>query len=180
MLFSTPPIPILDFPADHVHSGGKRTMPPQFIVLHHTGPYPALHWLTTDPKSDVSAHRYIEPGVPIYKLVPDDHVAYTQGFADVGPWSDAKPRNFNSVALSIEGCFDPSKGVPWSDDVVWKMAVQCTEWIGLYGMLPIVYHGQVDDRKDDPARFPRVTFDTYLVDLVSRAWLGKLPSWSKS
>lgn len=154
-------------------------MPPEFIVLHHTGAWPALHWLTTDPKSDVSAHRYIEPGMPIYKLVDDSRVAYTQGFADVGPFSDQKRRNFNPVCLSIEGCFDPNKAQSWNDDVVWKMACQCCEWWGAYGLLPIVCHWQVDERKDDPLRFPRGVFDSYLLDLSTRAFTGRLLSWSR-
>lgn len=176
-LFLTPPLDIIDVAADSQHSGGPRRMPPQMIVLHHTGAWPALRWLTTDRKSNVSAHRYIEPHKPIYKLVPDERVAYTQGYADVGPWSDAGGLAFNPVCLSIEGCFDPTIERTWNVDVVWKMACQCCEWWGLYGFIPILYHWQVDKRKDDPAHFPRAVFDAWLGQLVYRAIGNQLKTW---
>jgi hypothetical protein len=177
MYFSTPPLDIEDAPADARHVGGVRTVLPQFIVLHHTGPWPALVWLTTDDRSDVSAHRYIEPYKPIYKLVDDTRIANTQGYADVGPWSDKKPANFNRVCLSIEGCFNPQVDKVWSLDVVYKMACQTVEWVGRYGLLPIVYHWQVDDRKDDPARFPRSLFDTMVMRGIALGLVDKLTNW---
>jgi N-acetyl-anhydromuramyl-L-alanine amidase AmpD len=152
-------------------------MPPQFIVLHHTGRWPAVRYLTTDMSSDVSSHRYIEPYYSIMKLVDDDLIAYTQGFADVGPWSDKFAKNFNAVSLSIEMAYDPMRDTAWSPQVVWLAACQCCEWWGKYGLLPIVYHSQIDIRKDDPLRFPRTIFDGYLIQLTTRAMTNRLPNW---
>lgn len=177
MLFKTPPLDIIDCAADMHHHGGERKDAPQFIVLHHTGGWPALNWLTTSAGSNVSSHRYIEPNKPIYKLVSDNNVAYTQGYADVGPWSDSKSLNFNQVCLSIEGCFNPDIEKDWYIDVVWKMACQTVSWWGEYGFLPVVYHWQIDDRKDDPVRFPRRRFDGFVAALTLWALSGSLRTW---
>lgn len=153
-------------------------MPPQFIVLHHTGPWPALNWLTVSAKSDVSAHRYIEPGGMLYKCVADEYVANTAGYADVGPWSDQGGANFNLVALQIEGAYNPATELVWSPSVVFYMACQCVEWIGKYGLLPIVYHSQVDSRKDDPKNFPRGMFDQFVARGIMYGMLNTLNNWA--
>lgn len=152
-------------------------MPPQFIVLHHTGRWPAAKYLSTDMSSDVSSHRYIEPLRPIMKLVDDNLIAYTQGFADVGPWTDLGSKNFNVVSLSIEMAYDPDRDKIWSPWVVWYTACQVCEWWGRYGLLPVVYHWQIDARKNDPIRFPRAMFDQWLAQLVARAMTNQLASW---
>lgn len=154
-------------------------MPPQFIVLHHTGAWPALGWLTTDVRSDVSCHRYVQPGIKICKVVPDDCIAYCAGFADVGPWSDAFGANFNTVSLHIEMCYDPNKDTSWNRGVILSGACQCVEWIGRYGLLPIVYHSQVDRRKDDPAHFPRGTFDYMVARGIGLGMDNRLIEWKQ-
>jgi N-acetylmuramoyl-L-alanine amidase len=177
MYFLTPPLNIQDAPADARHRGGTRLMPPQFIVLHHTGPWPALNWLTINRDSDVSCHRYIEPGKPIYKVVPDTMVANCAGFADVGPWSDVGGANFNLVSLHIEMAYNPLKDRGYAHDIIFMAACQTLEWFGLYGLLPILYHKQVDSRKSDPANFPRQEYDTLLLRGIRLAMSNQLTSW---
>ena len=159
MLFATPPLSIIDHPADSVHSGGQTRLGRDFIILHHTGGTNSLNWLsTTSPDNNpVSCHRLIDRDGRIFKIVPDDKTAYTQGPAHIGPLPMAT-MNLNNFALSIE--FENlGNGEVYPDAQLQAGAAQIVEWWGLYGFLPVLYHKQVQADKNDPFAFPRNRID---------------------
>jgi N-acetyl-anhydromuramyl-L-alanine amidase AmpD len=84
-LFRTKPLPIIDVPADDQHHGGVRWSP-KLIFLHASGGTSSLKWLTVDspPTNPVSSHRLITKPGTIFKLVPDDENAWTQGYGVLG------------------------------------------------------------------------------------------------
>ncbi len=102
MLFTTAPLPITELPADARHHGGLRRHPIQFIVLHTTEGHDSRRYLSTDPSSQVSCHRLIRTNERIYKILPDNYVAYCQGPARVGRFGMFRQPNMNEVSLSIE------------------------------------------------------------------------------
>lgn len=158
MIFATPALTIQDAPANADHHGGLRAGQPQVIIVHATGGTNSLGWLTTDsPLSNpVSVHRLIDKRGQIYKILPDDLIAWTQGYGRIGDriGPERSKTNLNDVALSIElENLDNGK----DDYPIAQLdacAAQLVEWIGLYGFLPILSHAQVDSRKVDPLRLP--------------------------
>lgn len=159
-IFTTPDLPIVDFPADANHfTKGRAGYQPLQILLHHTGGTNSLLWLTRTSNPRVSAHRLISKSGINHKLVQDEDTAYCAGFGTIGPvdpdGSDpfGVPRNLNECTLNIEienlgNGIDP---YPWAQMMM--VAWQIREWWGKYGFLPLLGHGHVDQRKDDPAGF---------------------------
>lgn len=159
--FSTPPLQIIDHPADAEHCGGMPRLGYRYIVLHDTDTSTAgngldsLAYLSTTPGSGVSCHRYIPKNGLIYKLVPDHVVAWTQGPSELRLVPDNQP-NVNQWCLSIE--MERSKkdkgAATWPIAQVQSAAWQCAEWTGLYGAIPIVGHTWIQSDKNDPRDFP--------------------------
>lgn len=178
LLFTTPPLHIVDRPADSAHKGGKR-LGYRFFVIHSTAtpltakPTPlenALAYLTTTspPSRPVSTHRVIAKSGQIYKLVPDNEVAWHAGFAQVGPLPHANSagvvvESLNQWSLGIELDNDNSGRDPYTDAQMESCAAQLAEWIGAYGFLAPVGHGWIDRNKTDPKGFD-------WEDLYRRIW----------
>lgn len=150
--FSTPPLHIIDAPADSRHTSGSRNVADiKLIVLHATagGAQSSLDWLTTNPNSNVSCHRMID-GSTIYKVCDDLVIANHVGFSRMG-----NTQGLNRQALGIELVNSNSGGDPYEDAQVEACVLQVREWWGLYGALPIVSHKSIDTNgKTDPAGFP--------------------------
>jgi N-acetylmuramoyl-L-alanine amidase len=154
-IFTTPPLSIIDRPADANHYGGVR-VGYRYIALHATGGTWSLPWLTTtSPLSNpVSVHRLIEKDGTLYKLVQDEDVAWHAGYGVIGAIGPNAIVNFNKVSLGIElENMDDFKD-PYPEAQLWSCAGQVIEWWGRYGWLPILSHASVDIRKQDPAGFP--------------------------
>jgi N-acetyl-anhydromuramyl-L-alanine amidase AmpD len=161
MLFATSPLVIIDRPADNRHMDAGRVAY-DYVILHHTGGIDSVKWLSTTSDPPVSCHRLIARDGRIFKLVPDDHVAYTQGPARIGPLPSPTV-NLNHYALSIE--FENlGNGEQWPDAQLRAGAMQIVEWWGAYGFLPVLYHKQVQSDKHDPFGFPRQRFDRFLAE----------------
>ncbi len=169
MLFSTPPLHIIDHPADAAHKGSNR-LGYELVVLHHTGGSNSLDWLsTTSAPKPVSCHRLIARDGTIYKIVPDHEVAFTQGPAVIGP-TPANGRDANEIGLSIE--FENlGNGQDWPEAQLRAGAAQVVEWWGAYGWIPVLYHKQVQSDKSDPYGFPRARFDQLVLEYL-RVVLG--------
>lgn len=163
MLFATPPLPIVDVPADAKHKGGAR-LGFAYIVLHHTGGTNSRAWLSTTSNPPVSCHRLIERNGTIVKIVPDHEVAYTQGPADIGPIPE-NGQNANQWALSIE-LENLGNGQDYPDAQLWATARQIVEWWAAYGWPALVYHKQIQGNKNDPYDFPRARLDEMIRDYL--------------
>jgi len=138
-------------------------MPPQFIVLHTTEGRDSRAFLTTTPGSGVSCHRLIRTGERIYKILPDDVVAWTQGPARVGAFGTWGRLNMNDVSLSIELEHLSIAAMAYPTDVIAKTAAQCLSWWSEYGLIPIVYHWQIQSNKSDPPAWPYERFQHELL-----------------
>lgn len=151
--FPTPPLRVVDLPADSRHRGGFRGLAPEMIVLHHTAGTDSRAWLTTNPRSNVSVHRLIAKDGTIYKIVEDEGLAHHVGNATMYPIRYGTAINANRLALGIEleNKGDGRDNYPWVQ--VLAAAEQCAEWWGKYGYLPILAHGWIDGPKIDPANF---------------------------
>lgn len=148
--YTTPALPIVDAPANALHRGRSGVVTPEIIVLHHTAGTNSLKWLSTDPNSNVSAHRLVDKMGVIYKIVEDTGLAFHVGNASMFPSRRGRASNANLIALGIE---IENRG-DGTDQYTWlqyeSVAEQCAEWWGTYGYLPIVAHGWIDVPKDDP------------------------------
>lgn len=153
-LFRTAPLVITDHPADSIHCCGQTRLGYRWILMHATGGTNSLDWLsTTSPNSrPVSCHRLIAKDGHIYKIVPDDQTAYTQGPAEVGPLP-IHGQNLNNWALSIELENLDNGRDPYPAAQLDAAAAQVVEWWGAYGFIPIVAHAWVQADKHDPAGF---------------------------
>lgn len=158
--FVTPPLQIIDYPADQFHfTPGRQGFDPEYIAMHHTGGVNSLPWLTRTSQPAVSAHRLITRKGHNLKLVQDEDTAYCAGFAEVGPIDPDTndPRgiaaNFNLVSLNIE-LENRGNGEPYPFVQMQMAAWQVVEWWSKYrAFLPVVSHAQVDERKHDPFGF---------------------------
>src|SRR6187549_3935790 len=103
--FITPSLSIIDHPADAQHCGGTRAGY-RFIFLHDTDTSSdgnglnSLAWLSTIPGSKVSCTRYIPKRGPIYKLMPDAIVPWTNGATVLEPLPLNQP-GANEWSLTI-------------------------------------------------------------------------------
>jgi N-acetyl-anhydromuramyl-L-alanine amidase AmpD len=159
MLFVTSPLPIKDHPADRLHCCGQTRLGYRWVFLHATGGTNSLDWLSTTSPADkpVSCHRYIPKDGTIYKIVPDEHTAYTQGPSQIGPLP-SHLQNANNWSLSIEMENLDNGHDPWTAAQVKACALQVVEWWGAYGFLPVVAHSWMQADKHDPLGFPWQTF----------------------
>lgn len=171
MYFATPPLQIKDHPADAQHCGGARAGY-RFIFIHDTATpgdgngIDSLAWLSTTPGSNVSCTRYIPKAGPIYKLMPDATVPWTNG-ATVLESLPLNAPGVNEWCLSIElEHSQKDKGrASWPFVQVQLAAWQCAEWWGLYGALPILGHGWTQANRTDPRDFP---WDIFYRELFAR------------
>lgn len=159
--FNLPSLAILDVPADGRHTSGPRLITDiTMIVMHATAGRNSLKWLTTDPASNVSAHRLIDNAGQIYKCVPDDVVANHVGNSRIG---NSIGLNRMSLGIELENTNDGTQLYPrWQlQSAAWQVA----EWWSLYGPLPIVPHSLIDTKgKSDPYKFPWSTFNSFLFE----------------
>lgn len=92
--FATPPLSIIDRPANAQHTSGTRLAADiRYIVLHSTvgGLQSSLDWLTVNPNSNVSTHRLVVEWYGLYGALPIlSHAEIdTKGKTDPAglPWS---------------------------------------------------------------------------------------------
>lgn len=160
MYFSTPPLHIIDKPADSRHTSGSRTAASiRYLILHATvgGLQSSLDWLTVNPNSNVSTHRLIDQNGDIYKIVPDLVIANHVGYSRMGNTSP------NPYALGIEFVNSNSGHEPYEAAQIESGVLQVREWWGMYGALSIMPHAWIDTKgKTDPAGFPWIHFYTRL------------------
>jgi N-acetyl-anhydromuramyl-L-alanine amidase AmpD len=148
--------------------GGLGLIVPTVIVLHATIGTNSLKWLTTDAGSDVSAHRLIDRDGRNFKLVDDEECAHHigRGFQCFNPQKRASNPNTWSLGIEMENLGHWSE--PFTDMQVKMTALQCNEWWGVYGYLPVVGHWALDNKKSDPVGFPWEVF----MELLMRYSLG--------
>lgn len=153
MYFQTPPLQIIDRPADSRHTSGPRLAQDiKIIVLHATagGLESSLNWLTVNPNSNVSAHRVIAEDGRIFKLCDDLIIANHVGNSRIGTTI-----GLNKQALGIELVNLNTGADAYEPAQIESCALQVREWYGLYGALAIVSHASIDTKgKSDPAGFP--------------------------
>lgn len=149
--FATPPLKIVDHPADAQHKGGVRHFH-RWIVLHATGGTNSLDWLSTTSNPPVSVHRLITKSGLIYKIVPDNEVAWHAGPAQVGRLpGNGYTINNDSIGIELENLNDGRDPYPAAQ--MDACVSQVAEWYGLYGAIPIVGHGWIQSNKYDPLDF---------------------------
>lgn len=172
-LFQTPPLTVINHPADTAHhTRGRGGFQPAFIVLHHTGGADSLKWLSTTSRPPVSCHRLIDKAGRIYKIVDDVDTAYCAGYGLIGPIdpdTNDPPgiaRNLNSVSLHIELENMGDGADLYTPTQLQACANQLYEWWGKYGFLPILTHAQVDPAKSDPRGLNRGDLDRRLLALL--------------
>jgi N-acetyl-anhydromuramyl-L-alanine amidase AmpD len=177
VIFTTPPLTIIDRPADGKHQSGPRSEPIRLIVIHSTAGSrdSSLGWLTVDPDSrGVSAHRLIDYNGDIYKLVDDSMIAHHAGYSTFG-----ERTNVNPFSLGIE-LVNRNDGVDaYPESQLVACAKQVVEWWGRYGFIPVVGHSDIDTGEDgtrdktDPRNFPWSHFwllcDDYRLSLARNA-----------
>ena len=168
-IFETSPLVIVDSPAAPTHfMQGRAGFQPLFINLHHTGGRDSLAWLTYASSPRVSTHRLITKAGVNHKIVADEDTAYCAGFGTVGPIdpdaSDPRgvPFNNNVCGLNIEFENMGDGRDPYPIAQMTMGAKQAVEWWGKYGFLPVLAHGHVDARKNDPAGFDWQLFNRLL------------------
>lgn len=166
--FITPPLSIIDHPADAQHCGGHRAGF-RYIFLHDTDTksdgngLDSLAWLSTTAGSAVSCTRYIPKSGQIYKLMPDATVPWTNGATVLEPLPlNAPGINEWSLTIEMEHSQKDKGAASWPEAQVRAAAWQCAEWKGLYGDLPILAHGWVQANRSDPRDFPWPQFYTLL------------------
>ncbi|MDQ5827579.1 MAG: N-acetylmuramoyl-L-alanine amidase [Chloroflexota bacterium] len=170
--FVVPPLSIVDVPADKHHRViplTRRSI--RFIYLHATGApegSDSLAWLSTSSDPPVSCHRLISRNGIIHKIVPDEWIAFTQGFGVMGRRSKDTV-NLNRDGLSIE--FENSNRLHppferYDDAQLRSGAWQVVEWWSFYGFLPVLRHSDVDANKHDPSGFPWEQFNSILLAVL--------------
>lgn len=166
MYFYTPPLPIVDAPANKAHYTEGR-LSHEFIIIHDTEGTNSLRWLSETSIPPVSVHRLIARDGTIYKIVDDKDTAYGAGYGSLG--GNGYYRSLNERSLQIELENLGTKGnQEYPIAQLQSTALQIVEWYGLYGVLPILYHSMVDIRKRDPYRFPRQVLDTIIFSTLKR------------
>ena len=171
--FTTPPLSIIDHPADVHHCGGTRKGY-RFIFLHDTDTpsdghgLDSLAWLSTTAGSKVSCTRYIPESGQIYKLMPDATVPWTNGATALEDIPMNAP-GVNEWSLTMELERGHANTGPWPIAQVRSAAWQCAEWWGLYGALPILAHGWTQSNRTDPRNFPWPVFYTELFARIGGA-----------
>jgi N-acetyl-anhydromuramyl-L-alanine amidase AmpD len=150
--FTTPPLHIIDRPADARHTAGPRAAADiLYIILHSTvgSLSSSLDWLTTNPNSNVSVHRLVDQNGDIYKIADDLVICNHVGYSRMGNTSP------NPYALGIEMVNRNDGTDTYELAQIESVVLQVREWKGLYGDIPVMAHAQIDTRgKTDPFKFP--------------------------
>ena len=150
--FVTPPLQIIDRPADARHTGGRRVATEiRYLILHATvgGLESSLDWLTTNPNSNVSTNRLVSESGDIYKIADDLTIANHVGYSRMG---NTSPQRY---ALGLEFVNHNDGRDRFEDAQLESGVLQICEWWGLYGALSILPHAWIDTKgKTDPAGFP--------------------------
>lgn len=169
--FTTLPLTIIDHPADAQHCGGTRRGF-RYIFLHDTDTatdgngLDSLAYLSTTPGSRVSSTRYIPKRGPIYKLMDDAVVPWTNGATVLEPLPlNQSGVNELSLTIEMEHSQHDHGAASWPFVQVQLAAWQCAEWWGLYGAIPILAHGWVQANRTDPRDFP---WDVFYRELFAR------------
>lgn len=158
MWFTTPPLDIIDAPADHRHYSVALPLVPRRIVLHSTQGTNSLGHLTHDSTPPVSVHRLIDRQGQIYKIVPDNAIAFHVGFSTLFPYPHhgLTNANYTSLGIELENLNNGKEAYP--REQLLSCVAQILEWYGAYGYLPVVSHADLDPRKRDLATFDWETF----------------------
>jgi N-acetyl-anhydromuramyl-L-alanine amidase AmpD len=91
----------------------------------------------------------------IFKIVPDELIAWGAGFGHLGRWYEGSPwGGINEVALQIELENDDKQGSMYPVTQIRSCVLQVAEWLRAYGPMPILGHFHLDEAKKDPAWFP--------------------------
>lgn len=160
--FATPPLKVVSLPADKNHYWPGRQGLIRAICLHDTVGTDSRDWLTVTPGSNASANRLISRAGINYKLVDDKDTAWTNGPSQMytAPGTKAH-QNENYLTIELEHHWKLTPD--WPDVQIEGCAWQVVEWWGFYGILPVVYHWQVQGNKQDPINFPWGTFQRFVV-----------------
>jgi len=150
------PYPVDTVPA--LSHGGTRAMPPQVIVLHHTGssgtPQSQIAYLRSNPRG-VSIHTIIAKDGRRTRMVDDDHVAFHVGYSVIGSLGNRSP---NAMSLGIEIMNSGSKAVPdpYPHAQVDSVAEQVAIWLKKFPSIQMITpHAGIDTQgKYDPYAFP--------------------------
>lgn len=137
-LFVTPPLSVIDLPANAVHTGAARPLSAiKGIILHSTEGSDSRDWLSKTSLPPVSIHRLIRraPGEH-YKILPDNRVAWHAGS---GKWGNYQ---LNDVTLGVE--LERQGSQRYTEYQLEEVSALTVEWWGLYGFIPVMGHGQVD------------------------------------
>lgn len=152
--------------ADAQHRGGTRRLPPLVVVLHHTGGVDSRGWLTTDPRSAVSAHLLISRTGVVYRLVEDAGIAYHAGESRWGKYGTPGHPSVNYVSLGIELENLGTGTQPYPSAQYRACARAIKRWRDQYGWIAITTHAAIaPGRKNDPLGFPWAEFNAYLNSL---------------
>lgn len=170
MYVVTPSLPIVDLPTTMIDPG---VLEPLLIVLHATAGRDSRVWLQSNPRG-VSVHRLIAKNGTIYKMADDLAICRHVGFSawhDVGI-GGALP-NLNRYALGIEIENLNNGADPYMAGQYEMAARQCVEWLGRFGPLPIVGHGEIDTQgKRDPRGWDWLRFWRLVRALMPRVVEG--------
>jgi N-acetyl-anhydromuramyl-L-alanine amidase AmpD len=150
------PYPVDTVPA--LSQGGARPMPPEVIVLHHTGsagtPQSQIEYLRNNPRG-VSIHVIIAKDGRRTRMVIDECIAYHVGYSVIGSLGN---RNPNAMSLGIEIMNSGSKTVPdpYTHEQVDSVAEQVSIWLKKFPTIQMITpHAGIDTQgKYDPYAFP--------------------------
>lgn len=148
--------PVVSAPASS--HGGRRSMPPEVIVLHHTGgtgtAQSQVAYLQNNPRG-VSIHVFIDKDGTQYRMVDDDVIAYHVGNSVIGSIGNRKP---NDMSLGIELMNTGSKTVPdpYPYEQVHSCGILVATWLKKYNAIHMITaHAGIDTQgKYDPHGFP--------------------------
>ena len=145
-IFATPPLPIIDLPADKQHASGAKLIAIDLIVIHATGGKDSRKWLSTDPDSDVSIQRLIMKDGTNYKIVEDGYQAHHVGRSRAG---NELGLNDRTLGIELENW---NNGRDLYPEAQLRMcAKQIVEWWGKYGFIAVTSHARIDtEGKSDP------------------------------
>lgn len=142
--------------------GGVRRMPPEVIVLHHTGSagpsFNQIEYLRSNSRG-VSIHCIIAKDGRRTRMVNDEVIAFHVGFSAIGSLGN---RSANAMSLGIEIMNSGSKSVPdpYPHAQVDSTAEQVAIWLKKFPTIQMITpHAGIDTKgKYDPYAFPWATF----------------------
>ena len=136
----------------------RRSRAVRCIVLHADASATesgTLSWMAS-PESGVSYHVLVGRDGALYRLVPDDRVAWHAGRSE---WKGEPMVNGFSLGLAFSNRNDGVE--PYTAEARDAARVLCAAWCRQYNLTPdaITTHAIVaPGRKDDPRGFPLDTF----------------------